>query len=227
MKRFAAPLAAQLTLAFWLVSLSALLGVGLISAASTRSEFGTLLRQQERDTVAAQVSAYVEQYGSLRGFRLPPGPPHRSYTVLDAQGRPLDNRPLPPHAAARQPVWAGGQVVAYLVAPSRGPAADGRNAEFLRRTGAAIAWSMLGAALLAAAAGAWLSGQLLRPLTELRGRIAALRRGEAPRHWKVGRPPLSWTRYCTPFTLCTGKWSARGWPVSASRRTSPMTWALR
>lgn len=62
------PLAWQLALSFFLVSTLALGSVGVLSNAFTRSEFRTLLVQQERERLEAQLQAHLAAGGRLEDF---------------------------------------------------------------------------------------------------------------------------------------------------------------
>lgn len=110
------------------------------------------------------------------------------WTVLDTGYRAVFGTPDLPagvqvtgqRAAGATPVQVAGRTVAYLLPSGLRPRTDRRSEEFLARTTRAIAWAMLGAALLAALLGVLISRTLLRPLRELLGGIHALQRGEAP-----------------------------------------------
>lgn len=211
------PLAWQLALAFFAVSTLALGSVGVLSAALTRDQFRTLLSNQERERIEAQLHTHLQAGGTLTTFapvpeqtggHLGPGTPGTAtpgpatpgtgpqgsrrdrpgqrtlFVLTDPQFRPVDaepdTRPLSRSERAQAvPVEVGGERVAYLVPRGR-PDIEGANAAFLRRTSQAIAWATAASALLAALLGGWLARQLLRPLTQLRGGIAALSRGEEP-----------------------------------------------
>nr|WP_256488143.1 ATP-binding protein [Deinococcus sp. HSC-46F16] len=185
--------------------------VGLISAATTRSEFNALLGAQAREALAAEVQAYVRESGTVSGFRPTPparqdgenGPPQpgpgngnrevRSpWLVLDPQRRavfPTRDVPQGGQVSGRPetPVTLNGEVVAYVVPSGMGLTPDRRGEEFLARTVSAIGWAMLGATLLAAAMGLLLSRTLLRPLRELLGGIRTLQRGQEPAPMRVAR----------------------------------------
>ncbi|GHF93703.1 two-component sensor histidine kinase [Deinococcus piscis] len=196
------PLAWQLALAFFVVSTLALGSVGVLSAALTRDQFRTLLSDQERQRIETQLHTHLQAGGTLATFS-PEQPEHLGsgpagtgpqgsradrpgrrtlFVLTDPQFRPVgpDTRPLTGSERAQAvPVEVSGQKVGYLVPRGR-PDIEGANAAFLRRTTQAIAWATAASGLLAALLGGWLARRLLRPLTQLRGGIAALSRGEEP-----------------------------------------------
>lgn len=199
------PLAWQLALSFFLVSTLALSSVGVLSSALTRSEFRTLLSEQERERLETQLQTHLAAGGQLEDFgtneadagaarhsapdSLQNHPGHRppsSFVLTDPQFRPISGRSWagPPlterERSSAVPVIYGGQKVAYLVPRGRPDIVGEANAAFLRRTTQAIAWAAAGSALLAALLGGWLSRQLLQPLSRLQSGIAALARGEEP-----------------------------------------------
>ncbi|GGL19575.1 sensor histidine kinase [Deinococcus radiotolerans] len=211
-------LAWRLTLAFVLVSALSLGVVGLVSTASTRAQFGALVDAQAREQLQQTVQAYVERTGSVAGFRpltpqppggvqspaVPPvpagGPPRpgaraapSSWVVLDPARRAVYSTPevregeqvLTAPAAV---VTVGGKTAAFIVPSGRAPGLDQRSQEFLTRTARAIAWAMLGAAVIAVVMGLLISRTLLQPLGALLADIQALRRGEAPRRRRNVRP---------------------------------------
>ena len=184
------PLAWQLSLAFLLVSSLALGAVSLFSAALTRSEFRTLLSEQERERIEASLQSHLQAGGTLDTFRPsaaraePGGPPRSFFVVTDNNFQPRGSHGGPPLTPREReqavPVRVDGQQVGYLVPRGR-PGIEGAGAAFLRRTNQALAQAALVSALLAALLGTWLSRRLLQPLDGLRGGIAALARGEQPR----------------------------------------------
>ncbi len=184
------PLAWQLSLAFFLVSSLALGAVSLFSAALTRSEFRTLLSEQERERIEASLQSHLQAGGTLDTFRPsaaraePGGPPRSFFVVTDNNFQPRGSHGGPPLTPREReqavPVRVDGQQVGYLVPRGR-PGIEGAGAAFLRRTNQALAQAALVSALLAALLGTWLSRRLLQPLDGLRGGIAALARGEQPR----------------------------------------------
>lgn len=203
-------LAWRLTLAFVLVSALTLGVVGLVSTASTRTQFSALVGAQAKEAVEQEVQAYVERSGTVAGFRLPdpsrsqqPGGQARSdarsrgpegpapaasrsaWLVLDAGRRAVFSTPEVPQGTPvldreATAISLGGAVVAYLAPSGVSPRLDRRSEEFLTRTAQAIGWAMLGATLIAVVMALLISHTLLKPLGDLLGGIHALQRGEAP-----------------------------------------------
>ncbi|ABF44274.1 MULTISPECIES: sensor histidine kinase [Deinococcus] len=203
MKRpFWRTLAWRLTLAFVLVSALALGTVGLIAAATTRSEFRAFLGEQAQATLLADVQNYWQAHGTLQGYRPPQpdrhdgegGPPPQGggpflslspWLVLDAEQRAVYATPdvAPGQRVTDRPaipITMNGQTIGSLVPSGRQLHPDRRGEEFLARTARALGWAMLGAAGLAVGMGLLVARTLLQPLEELRRRIRALQRGEAP-----------------------------------------------
>ena len=157
----------------------------------------------------------MQARGSLDGYRKPPlgrpgavpgsGPAsdfgprpapdagRPPFLVLDTGRRVVSGDPAHPigtrvaAGAGLLPVQLNGRTVAYLLASGRPPDPDARSADFLRRTGRAVALVMLAAALVALLVGVLISRALLGPLRVLLAAIRALQGGDRTAPLPSGR----------------------------------------
>jgi signal transduction histidine kinase len=193
-------LALKWSVTLLLSSLTGVFLVGLFAYRTTLTEFDRLRVEQARTTLIATLTSYYQTHGSWEGvdswqrqnertINNPPqpgNPPLRIFALADANGVivlgsgpfHLRDQVSPSQLEQGTPVTLDDKHVGTLLVSSPPPGLDPREQLYLNRTNLALSIGAIGASAVALLIGILLSRQFLRPLTELRDAITAMRRGD-------------------------------------------------
>ena len=187
----------KLVLAFLLISV---VGIGLaavLARLATAREFDRFVLGQLRTEFVANATTYYQSHGSwaaaadyfdqLNGRPergAPPRPPQFALVdqagtvVIPSQSLHIGARVSSGEVARGKPVEVDGQRVGTVLDVGRAPALNDREAQFVASTNRALALAAFGAAVIALLLGAFLAGNLTRPVRDLTKAIQAMSRGE-------------------------------------------------
>ncbi len=181
-----------------LSSLTVVFLVGLFAFRTTLTEYDQLRTDQAKSALIAQLTTYYQTNGSwnglddwLRSNTAPSNPPERPappqfFVVANADGVIVSGGGpfhVGDRAAVSQieqgiPVVINHERVGTLLVGSPPPQLDPREQLYIDRTTRALFIGAIGASGIALLIGILLSRQFLRPLSELREAIAAMRHGD-------------------------------------------------
>jgi signal transduction histidine kinase len=181
-----------------LSSLTGVFLVGLFAYRTTLTEYDQLRTDQAKSALIAQLTTYYQTNGSWNGLDdwlrqngAPSNPPEKPappqfFVVANADGVIVSgngpfhvgDRAAPFQIEQGIPVMINNERVGTLLVGNPPPQLDPREQLYIDRTNQALFIGAIGASVIALLIGILLSRQFLRPLSELREAIAAMRHGD-------------------------------------------------
>ncbi|MAS33132.1 MAG: histidine kinase [Anaerolineaceae bacterium] len=176
-----------------LSSLTGVILVGLFAYRTTVNEFDRLRMEQIKTAFVSELASVYEVRGSWAGLdslvpdnRRPADEERQLFTLADADGVivlsvgpfKVGDRLSPRQLEEGDPVIVDGEQVGTALLALPPPGLNPREQLYVDRTNQALVIGALGAGVVALLIGIILSQQFLRPLSELRTAIAAMRQGD-------------------------------------------------
>jgi len=183
----------KLILAFIGISVFSILLLAVSSGWATNRAFVNFISDQNQSSLTSMLAEYYEQTGGWEnleiyefrnsGDRNLPGMP---FTLVDSSGLVIrGNHPYVPGQTVPEtmletgiPIQVGEQTVGYLIMSPNPIRENSPEREFVDRTSRVIAFSGLGAAIIALILGIILSRSISRPIRELTAATQAISQGE-------------------------------------------------
>lgn len=199
------PLALKWSITLLITSLTGVILVGLFAYQTTLSEYDRLRIEQAEAVVIEDLTTYYQEHQSWEGLeqwiletKLPPNGdplilPFQMFALVDTEGDILlGNGPFlkgerVPAGLLEQGVniVAADEIVAKALFATPPPGLNPLEQLYLERTTQSLMIGAGGAVLIALTLGVLLSRQFLRPLSELRTAITAMKRGDLNQRVKV------------------------------------------